>query len=218
MVRRRPRIHPHPSSGCLPDEAADLVVKALAVLPALRPSSDEAMVDDLVVLVSERRVVCHCRHHLLHCRDQSDRLVGGPSLMKAAQVQVRYLYYLVSRPPNGKLESQMEVQESLGPAPSELAQWRGSVWIFGRESRRRCAIVSHAFQERLLRRCEVIASAYICASRIQSSSSSPSSGPPGPPCTFLKYFGCHSIPCSVRFAVSSRCRSSILDFSSVAAV
>jgi len=60
--------------------------------------------------------------------------------------------------------------------------------------------------------------AYMSAFSNQSKSSSPSSDPPGPPWTLLKYLGCHSMPCSFRLAVSSRCRSSIFDFSSVAAV
>lgn len=60
--------------------------------------------------------------------------------------------------------------------------------------------------------------AHIFAFNIQSRSSSPSSDPPGPPWTLLKSFGCHSMPCSALFAVSSRCRSSILVFSSVAAI
>ena len=57
---------------------------------------------------------------------------------------------------------------------------------------------------------------YISALRIQSRSSSPSSGPPGPPRTLLKNRGFHSRDSSCLFAASSLCMSSILVFSSVA--
>lgn len=57
----------------------------------------------------------------------------------------------------------------------------------------------------------------ISALRIQSRSSSPSSDPPGPPWTFRKSLGCHSTPFSALLAASSRCISSTLVFSSVAA-
>lgn len=57
---------------------------------------------------------------------------------------------------------------------------------------------------------------YILAFRIQSKSSSPSSGPPGPPTTGLKSRGRHSTPSSVLLAASSRCISSTFVFSSVA--
>ena len=57
----------------------------------------------------------------------------------------------------------------------------------------------------------------ISAFKIQSRSSSPSSGPPGPPRTGLNNFGRNSIPFSLRCAASSLCISSILVFSSVAA-
>ena len=54
---------------------------------------------------------------------------------------------------------------------------------------------------------------HIFAFSIQSRFSWPSSEPHGPPCTFLNSRGCHS---EVRCDASSRCMSSILDFSSVA--
>ena len=63
----------------------------------------------------------------------------------------------------------------------------------------------------------VVRNSHILAFKIQSRSSSPSSGPPGPPCTALKYLGCHSLPVSALLAASSLCISSILVLSSVAA-
>lgn len=57
---------------------------------------------------------------------------------------------------------------------------------------------------------------HILAFNIQSRSSSPSSGPPGPPWTLRNRLGRHSTPSSALLAASSRCRSSILVFSSVA--
>ena len=57
---------------------------------------------------------------------------------------------------------------------------------------------------------------YMRALMIQSRSSSPSSGPLGPPRTRRKYFGRQSNPSSARLAASIRCRSSIFAFSSVA--
>ena len=65
---------------------------------------------------------------------------------------------------------------------------------------------------------EKLRKTYMLASNIQSRPSSPSSDSPGPLRIVLKYLGCHSMPFSVLFAVSSRWRSSILDFSSVAAM
>lgn len=53
---------------------------------------------------------------------------------------------------------------------------------------------------------------------IQFKSSSPSSSPPGPPCTARNNLGRQSTPSSARFAASSRCMFSIRDFSSVAAL
>lgn len=64
---------------------------------------------------------------------------------------------------------------------------------------------------------EIARDTYILAFRIQSRSSSPSSDPPVPPCTALKYRGCHSLPVSALLAASSLCISSILVLSSVAA-
>lgn len=58
---------------------------------------------------------------------------------------------------------------------------------------------------------------HMLAANIQSRSSSPSSDPPGPPRTFLKSFGCHSVPDCCLWAANSLCRSSIFVFSSVAA-
>ena len=52
---------------------------------------------------------------------------------------------------------------------------------------------------------------------IQSRSSSPSSGPPGPPCTRRNSLGCHSTPSLALRAASSLCMSSIRVLSSVAA-
>ena len=60
------------------------------------------------------------------------------------------------------------------------------------------------------------ASTYTLAFKIQSRSSSPSSGPPRPPRARRNSRGCQSTPSSARFAASSLCMSSILDFSSVA--
>lgn len=53
---------------------------------------------------------------------------------------------------------------------------------------------------------------------IQFRSSSPSSCPPGPPCTARNSLGRQSTPSSARLAASSRCIFSIRDFSSVAAL
>lgn len=93
---------------------------------------------------------------------------------------------------------------------SILAQRPVFVWSFLQVLHRHC------LSERM-RKNNFSSSTYIFAFNIQSRSSSPSSGPPGPPRTLRKSFGCHSIPCSCRFAVSSRWRSSIFVFSSVAA-
>lgn len=57
---------------------------------------------------------------------------------------------------------------------------------------------------------------YICAFIIQSRSSSPSSGPPGPPRTWRNSRGRHSKPSPARLLASSRWRSSIFPFSFVA--
>lgn len=57
---------------------------------------------------------------------------------------------------------------------------------------------------------------YIFAFMIQSRSSSPSSGPPGPPWTGRKSLGRHSMPLSTLAAASWRCLSSIFVFSAVA--
>lgn len=59
---------------------------------------------------------------------------------------------------------------------------------------------------------------YILAFKIQSRSSSPSSGPPGPPLTCLNNLGCQSTPSSALLAASSLCISSIFVFSSVATI
>lgn len=96
----------------------------------------------------------------------------------------------------------------------ELSVWergRGSAWSSHQGSHRRwrCWVSP-------VKLCQV--NTYIFAFSIQSRSSSPSSDPPGPPRTCRNSFGCHSIPCSALFAVSSRCLSSTFDFSSVAAV
>lgn len=53
---------------------------------------------------------------------------------------------------------------------------------------------------------------------IQFKSSSPSSCPPGPPCTARNNLGRQSTPSSARLAASSRCIFSMRDFSSVAAL
>lgn len=60
--------------------------------------------------------------------------------------------------------------------------------------------------------------AHIFALMTQSKSSSPSSCPPGPPCTVRNNLGRQSTPSSARLAASSRCIFSIRDFSSVAAL
>ena len=100
-----------------------------------------------------------------------------------------------------------------------------SVWIMSRED---CSDLQNLL--RLFLGCFGIASArsvrrhrkdiqeaYIFALMIQSRSSSPSSDPPRPPRTRRKSRGCQSTPSSARLAASSRCISSMRDFSVVAA-
>jgi hypothetical protein len=60
------------------------------------------------------------------------------------------------------------------------------------------------------------AETHMCALMIHSSSSSPSSSPPGPPLTARNSLGCHSTFSAARLAASSLCMSSIFVFSSVA--